>query len=80
MECCEPTQKGHFNLQYIQCLILLENARWQMLTYVHFLEIVTLLLQTLVVHTDSSTFKLYKIAQYIKVGCMEPEEFWLPTW
>ena len=80
MECCEPTQKGHFNLQYIQCLILLENARWQMLTYVHFLEIVTLLLQTLVVHTDSSTFKLYKIAQYIKVGRMEPEEFWLPTW
>ena len=34
----------------------------------------------IVVHTDSSTFKLYKIAQYIKVGCMEPEEFWLPTW
>ena len=30
--------------------------------------------------TDSSTFKLYKIAQYIKVGCMEPEEFLSPTW
>ena len=56
-------------------MLLLENARWQTLTYVHFLEIVTILLQTLVVHTNSSTFKLYKIAQYIKVGCMEPEEF-----
>ena len=34
----------------------------------------------LVVHTDSSTFKLYLITQHIKVGCTEPEEFWLPTW
>ena len=33
----------------------------------------------LVVHTDSSTFKLYLIAQSIKVGCTELEEFWLPT-
>ena len=66
MEWYEPTQKGHFNMQYT--MLLLENARWQTLTYVHFLEIVTILLQTLVVHTDSSTFKLYEIAQYIKVG------------
>ena len=39
-----------------------------------------ILLQTLVVHTDSSTFQLYLIAQYIKVGCTEPEEFWSPLW
>ena len=44
--------------------------------HVHFVEFMTIL----VVHTDSSTFKLYLITQYIKVGCTELEEFWLPTW
>ena len=37
--------------------------------------VLTILLQTFVIHTDSSTFKLYFIAQDIKVGCAEPEEF-----
>ena len=45
-----------------------------------FIEFMTILLKTLVVHTDSSTFNLYLIVHYIKVGCTEPEEFWSPTW
>lgn len=38
--------------------------------------VLTILLQTFVIHTDASTFKLYFIAQDINVGCAEPEEFY----
>ena len=69
--------KGIINPEYT---LLLENPRWRMF-YVHFVSsCFDDLLQTFVIHTDSSTFKLYFIAQDIKVGCAGPEEFWSPTW
>ena len=61
----------------IQCYFwkIQDDGCW----HLHFIEFVTILLQTLVVHTNSSTFKLYLIAKYMKVGCTEPVECWPPT-
>ena len=67
-ECCEPAiclfSKRDISIHNIQRYFwkIQGSGCW----HVHFVEFVTILLQTLVIHTDSSTFKLYLIAQIHK--------------
>ena len=73
-----PFQQKGLSIQNICYFWKIQDGGCFMFTlWVH---VLTILLQTFVIHTDSSTFKLYFIAQDIKVGCAEPEEFWSPTW
>ena len=68
-----PFQQKGLSIQNIRYFWKIQDGGCFMFTlWVH---VLTILLQTFVIHTDSSTFKLYFIAQDIKVGCAEPEEF-----
>ena len=73
-ECCEPAlrlfSKRDISIHNIRYLWKIQDGRhW----HVHFVEFVTILLQTLVIHTDSSTFSLYLISQYANVAT----NFWI---
>ena len=79
MECCEPTvclSKRDTSIHNIQHYFWKIQDGGRRLFY--FVEWAMILLRTVVIHADSSFFQLYLITQYIKVECMEPEEFWSP--